>query len=394
MRLKITFLLLIILTLISPPFIFAQIIHFGREIRVSLALILILLLFLQISKFKFIDMFIFILLAIFILLNFIYKNHQDNFFSFFFTILIVILLFRLLRSNKSSYNIFLNLWLYFSFIISVGAIISFLIHQFTNLNFDILNFQTLFFDLNSAYKVSIFGLTLSKNYQFGEIVRVCSFFVEPIYAGFFFILNILLAKINSNLVSKKFLIANILAGLLTFSIAFYLVFAILMIFFRKRNITYIFAILTLIFLFFITLYQPDVINDYFTFFLDHSSFYDRIVREKNGIVILRELSFLNILFGNGMNSYASIKDDYLININISSGYLNILFDFGIVFSFFILILLILSFIKNPTLTLICMLYLFVLPIFKFYYVWHLIILCGLACNNKFSLKKINNKKII
>jgi len=392
MRLKITFLLLIILTLISPPFIFAEIIHFGREIRVSLSLILILLLFLQISKFKFIDMFIFILLAIFILLNFIYKNHQDNFFSFFFTILVVILLFRLLRSNKSSYNIFLNLWLYFSFIISVGAIISFLIHQFTNLNFDILNFQTLFFDSNSAYKVSIFGLTLSKNYQFGEIVRVCSFFVEPLYAGFFFILNILLAKINSNLVPKKFLVANILAGLLTFSIAFYLVFAILMIFFRKR-ITYILVILTLIFLFFITLYQPDVTNDYFTFFLDHSSLYDRIVREKNGIMIFSELPLLNILFGNGMNSFVSIKDDYLINVNISSGYLNILFDFGIVFLFFILILFILSFIKNPTLTLICMCYLFVFPIFKFYYAWHLIILCGLACNNKFSLKKINNKKL-
>jgi hypothetical protein len=303
MRTKITFLLLIILMFISPPFIFSEALYFGREIRAFLIITIILLLFLQIRKFRFIDIFIFILIGIFIFLNiFFSESLLNNIFSFFSIILVAFLLFILLRSNKLNCNIFLNFWLYFSFILSVAAITSFLVNQFTNLNFDILNFKAiLFLNSNYDYKVNIFGVTLSKNFYFINVERVCSFFNEPQYAGFFFILNILLIKVNRNLISKKFLVTQILAGMLTFSLTFYITFAILLISFLKRYVIYFLAILLFFILSFLIITNSiDVIND---LIYDYTSLQVRLIRSYNFYKTLEYFSPFNIFFGNNSNNY-------------------------------------------------------------------------------------------
>ena len=96
MRIKITFLLLIILMFISPPFIFSEALYLGREIRAFLIITLILLIFLQIRKFRFIDIFIFILIGIFIFLNIFFSEILlNNIFSFFSVILVAFLMFKL-----------------------------------------------------------------------------------------------------------------------------------------------------------------------------------------------------------------------------------------------------------------------------------------------------------
>jgi len=90
------------------------------------------------------------------------------------------------------------LWFRFSLIVSIAAIISFLIHQFSSFNADILNFNSspALFNPSYDYRMSIFGFTVNKNFGFVELERVSSFFNEPQYAGMFFAFNMLLAKKN------------------------------------------------------------------------------------------------------------------------------------------------------------------------------------------------------
>ena len=139
LRLKTTFLLLIILAIMSPPFVFSQLDYFGREIRAFLGIIALLLLYLEYSKFKFTDIFFLFLFVNIIFLEIIFQRSSiNNVLSAYAVIFIAFSLFRLLKSNKLSLEIFLNLWFRFSLIVSIAAIISFLIHQFSSFNADIL----------------------------------------------------------------------------------------------------------------------------------------------------------------------------------------------------------------------------------------------------------------
>ena len=78
LRLKTTFLLLIMLAIMSPPFVFSQIDYFGREIRTFLGIIVLLLLYLEYSKFKSTDIFIFFLLGNIIFLEIIFQRSSIN----------------------------------------------------------------------------------------------------------------------------------------------------------------------------------------------------------------------------------------------------------------------------------------------------------------------------
>ena len=140
----------------------------------------------------------------------------------------------------------------FSLIISILAIISFFVNQFTNFNTDFVSFNSSesLFNPNYDYKISIFGLTVFKKFPFFEVERVSSFFIEPQYAGMFFAFNFLIASKNSELFSKKYYITSVLAGLLTFSVTFYLAYITYLILSLRisQNNDYIFLLL-IIFIF-------------------------------------------------------------------------------------------------------------------------------------------------
>ena len=66
--------LLIALALISPPFVFAELIFFGREMRGLFGIIIILLLYLDNTKFKFSEIIFFILLFSILILHIFKRN--------------------------------------------------------------------------------------------------------------------------------------------------------------------------------------------------------------------------------------------------------------------------------------------------------------------------------
>ena len=399
LRLKTTFLLLIILAIMSPPFVFSQIDYFGREIRTFLGIIVLLLLYLEYSKFKSTDIFIFFLLGNIIFLEIIFQRSSiNNILSAYAVIFIAFSLFRLLKSNKLSLEIFLNLWFRFSLIVSIAAIISFLIHQFSSFNADILNFNSspALFNPKYDYRMSIFGFTINKNFGFLELERVSSFFNEPQYAGMFFAFNMLLAKENIKSKQRKHLAASVLAGLLTFSVTFYLVFVVFLISYIKPNqikTIVIPVLLMFFFLFLIFIYWLDISFDVIKmFFLDRTSLVDRFERNYHAIKLLYDTSISKLLFGHGINTYMEFNIDEL-GRGLSSGFLYLLFEFGFLVSCVVLVMWISFSNKNRTLILISLIYLIVMPWYKYYFCWYAIILCGLSYTNTFRYKSADNKMV-
>lgn len=386
--------LLIALALISPPFVFAELIFFGREMRGLFGIIIILLLYLDNTKFKFSEIIFFILLFSNLILHIlIQRSSLNNVLSSYALIFVAYSIFRVLKKNNFSAVIFLRIWMRFSLIISFLAIISFFVNQFTNFNTDFVSFNFSEYLSNIAYnyKISIFGFTMFKQFAFIGLERVSSFFTEPQYAGMFFAFNLLIISKNSNLFSTKYYLIILLAGLLTFSVTFYLFLVVLFILnlkFKKINI--LLTILMSLLLFLIIYYLINVNYDSLISLLSQTSFQDRMERNFYGIQVLKNASISNLLFGHGINNFLSYSNDEL-GRGLSSGFLYLFFENGILYSCLVLFLLVSISNKNLTLLLISMFYLVAIPWYKYYFCWYAIILCGL---NYYNYKKpVNESKL-
>jgi hypothetical protein len=381
---KICSFLLIFLAIISPPFVFAEMISFGRELRAIVMLTLLFLFFLQNNQINKKNLVIFILLVFIIILEILIERSElYNTLSFYGLLLIIYLNYLTLKRNREYLDIFLNFWKVFSLYLSLAALISFLIHQFTIFNIEIFNFEPgNTFESNYNYRMSIFGFTIAKNVIFFEITRVCSFLNEPQYAGAFFLFNILIAKTYKDYFSKKFIAINFIAGLLTFSITFYLAYFVsILTTFKKK----IYCILMIpLFLFLVLIYYHDIQIYIFDYFYNNSSLSDRIERDVEGLKRMKDISFVNLIIGNGYNSYTKfIVDDF--GRYISSGYLNLIYDFGIII-FLLIIILLLNLYKHLNIILIILIYLFAYPIYKYYFFWYFLVFIILY-NKKYFHRK-------
>ena len=235
MRTKLTLFLLIFLALINPPFIFTNLIYVGIELRIGLAITLILILFFSInfSKINFFEIFFyFLLLSIFFLEFFILNNELFEIFSYYLIFVFIYLFYKLLNKNELNFNYFVKIFINFSYILSIISIIYFLIYNFTSLDTNILNFKKyfVFSEQKSGYQFGILGFAIYKDFGFYSIPRISTYFFEPLQAGMFFALSLLLAKNLNNLLPRGFYSLNALAGLLTFSYIFYIIFPLIFFF--------------------------------------------------------------------------------------------------------------------------------------------------------------------
>ena len=145
-----------------------------------------------------------------------------------------------------------------------------------------------------------------------------------------------------------------------------------------------------LFLFLIIYYLIDVNYDSLISLLSNTSFQDRIERNFFAIQVLKNASISNLLFGHGINSFPNYSNDEL-GRGLSSGFLYLFFENGIIYSCLVLFLLVSISNKNLTLLLISMFYLVAIPWYKYYFCWYAIILCGL---NYYNYKKpVNESKL-
>ena len=223
------------------------------------------------------------------------------------------------------------------------------------------------------------------------VERVCSFFNEPQYAGLFFLFNILIAKNNTELIPRNYYFVNLLAGLFTFSFSFYVLMVIYLILSFNAKLVYNkFIFIIIILLFFTVFSQTNLINYYLDLLNSFTSYDDRVSRAVSVFYVLENESTFNLLFGNGINTY-QLKNIDEVRRGISSGYLYLIYEFGIVISLVFLMIIILFSSKDRILLFISLAYLFAMPWHKYYFCWYLIILCGLTYKKNFVYKNIDIK---
>lgn len=394
-RIKIISILLILLALISPPFVFSQLPFFGKEIRGIIGIAVLLLLYLENPKLKFSEIIFFILLITILILEILsQRSSLNNALSTYAVIFVAYSMYRVLRTNNFTTSTFLRIWMRFSLIISILAIISFFVNQFTNFNTDFVSFNSSesLFNPNYDYKISIFGLTVFKKFPFFGVERVSSFFTEPQYAGIFFAFNLLIISKSSKLFSTKYYLTSLLAGLLTFSITFYLVLTFLLILnlkFKPINIV-LTVLMSLLFIVIIS-YSLNLNFETLNHIISQTSFQDRMERNLYAVEAIKDASSSKLLFGHGINNFLKYTNDEL-GRGLSSGFLYLFFEFGVLLSCLVLYLSISFSNKNLTLILISMIYLVVMPWYRYYFCWYAIILCGLNYYNYKTLVNVSKLK--
>ena len=134
--------------------------------------------------------------------------------------------------------------------------------------------------------------------------------------------------------------------------------------------------------------------NFFDVTLSQTSFQDRMERNLYTLEVVKNSTFSKVLFGHGINTYQDYNENDELRRGLSSGLLYLLFEFGILISLFILIMFISFSNKNYTLIAIGILYLIVIPWYRYYFCWYAIILCGLDYFNTFNYKKYFSKNNI
>jgi len=377
--LKITFISLLMLALTSPPFIFTYMDYIGRESRAFFFIIsacLIFFIFFDFSRIRISEIYV-LMLGIFLFTFEIYlmKSELSNIFSYYAVIFLTIILFKALRRNELAVGVFLDLWIGLAYVFSFAVFISFILHQFTNYEIDLLNFSSFIDTTKHPKNISIFGSTQYKVFGRIMLARGDGYFFEPSYAAVYFLFNIFIAKNLRKIRPHKFFyFISVLAGILTFSSAFY--FVLIMILFLHLKSSRL--KLTLIwFLSFIILFSllPSLQWVFATLvdeFLDHTSYQARIDTVIYGVELLRKASPSELLLGYGVaNAHETTK-------NFSSGLMNLLIERGLLGLLLVFSLLIMYSNKNRELILTCVVLFLVVAWYKHYIFWFGIMLAGIT----------------
>ena len=173
-------------------------------------------------------------------------------------------------------------------------------------------------------------MTVFKKFPFFEVERVSSFFIEPQYAGMFFAFNLLIISKSRKLFSTKYYLASLLAGLLTFSITFYLVLTFLLIVNLKfKPINIVLTVLISLLFFVIISYSFNINFETLTYTISQTSFQDRMERNLYAVEVIKDASSSKLLFGHGINNFLKYTNDEL-----GRDYLQVLylfFEFGVYF---------------------------------------------------------------
>ena len=139
----------------------------------------------------------------------------------------------------------------FSQTLAILAIIGWFFVNFIFLETDFLQFKKLFFATYRDYEFTIFGGYIDKNFASITLYRTCSFFKEPIYAAIFFFINLSISyKYGKNIYSS---LIFLIAGISTLSYTFVLLlilFTILQIITKFKNILKYLPLILLILSFF------------------------------------------------------------------------------------------------------------------------------------------------
>ena len=371
-----TFLILIIF----PPFVFVNLIPSSfRSVLFFIFLCILIIRLFSILTIKLSEvllrywihfLFLFIYLIIIIIRSLLFNF--DFLISFgYYLIFLSATFFHILffHSEKNFIKQFINYYIFFFKIICISIILNFLCNLFFSINISILS--TLFSSENYEYNVSILGISIDKFFGTINVSRNFFYFIEPVFTSIFFILNIFFISECLNTKEKnRFLIINLIAGILTFSFLFFVL--LILVFFLKS--IFKFKIKQIILVVPIALLLAFLIFSIF----DSSSILERSIRFQSAFEEISTMKFIDYIFGFGY------LKEYSLDRGFSAGILNLLLEAGgIIYLIFLYFLFSLS--NSRLLFFICFISLFVFEPNKFPFFWISFTLSSYVFKSKFKL---------
>lgn len=357
----------VLITLIYPPLIFYS--FMSDTLRVLLFAIILISLFtsqllrsynkqkIGIIIYCWVVFFIYTVVSIFVNANGAFKSTI----GYSMILVFAICAFSIMQSERSSafYAMVLKFYTSFFYIAAICAIINFLLNIIT----PSVNFLTGFLADNPYhYEISPFGLSVSKPIFGINFVRSFFYFIEPVYLALFYLINIfVIGKVMPK--GSKFVLINIIGGLVTFSYLFFVGYLILKAL-EMRTLYRVLSIFTAVLLY-IGL-QESILPG----LLETSSVDNRLFRFETAIIFIQNLSLQQILFGLG------IEYEYISDFGVNAGLFATLIENGIAGLIFLLTIMLLFAQKNTMVIIIVFLGLLTVEPFKLPLFWLSVVLAG------------------
>ena len=316
--------ILIVYVLVNPPFFFADTVPTIFRLSIELILMLILFSFFLFGQYIQKNIIIFIGLAVvsFSIIQLMEGNNIIDHVAFFNKIIVLLLIMQVFINKPTLLNFFTRFWIRFSKAISIMTIFAFVGYILGLVDYQPYQFSELRYVLSNYF----LGHISPRNYII-SIPAISGYMFEPVYLGFFYGLNVVISRqlIDDCDERSRFIALNLVAGLFTFSITYYLFFGFYFLISVIRNRTYKFRMVDIgtriiifvsvaLLLIFLFLYL-DILN--------LSSLDQRISRMAIYQDILKNKNFLEFLLGNGVGWYKSYT-----NIGIDSTILAMLIERG------------------------------------------------------------------
>lgn len=318
----------------TRPLIFP--IFIASEIRVIVECIpFLLLMFLDKNSFK-LCFSILIFLFLFLIINFLINEAtlKTSFliylkFSSFFIILY------LLKKNKYLNDFIKIFFEIFWLIVSISVILSFILYWINPNLFSYSPIEVNEFGDGYEYYNNFYLGNLRLPYMFGNPVPKPSwYFFEAGLLSCFFMLNFVGSKylIENRYRRIIFTYSNLIAGLCTLSVTFYLCLSFILIYYVFNNLKLLLLISIIIFLTSLILFFGfsyfDLIELIFNFFQSGTSIGDRSNRFDLFLKLLKENSIQVLFIGLGAE-----LEGLSVDFNMSSGWLSHIIERGVIFAF-------------------------------------------------------------
>lgn len=228
---KVALILVVLLSffiLVHPPFVIS--IYIPVFLRLPLFLFIVLFSLLTILRKSYFIRFYMPIILFFVLSTIYWVSIgtilADLLYSFLYFLLAIVLLVSVKR-NQSLRKLLINFYFYLILVLSVLSIISFLAYNLVLAPYQLKPVGE-GLDIYWHYHNYFLGYINAKNFEFGEIGRVCGFMFEPSYQGWFLSTNFFL--ISKFIKKKMYLIfvqlIVLLGALSSFSTMSWIVFAI------------------------------------------------------------------------------------------------------------------------------------------------------------------------
>ena len=362
------------------PFIFDRFIPDAIRILLETLVIFCLIMNIIIQKKIKLDVLIIIPLAgIFVMLLFSDNHTFRTLISLINKMVIFVLLINLFRMNSILLRYTINVWVFLSYILATLTLITLLVYSANIVDFSGYKLWTSRYYLHNT----VFGNLLIRTFLGMQVISIPGYMYEGVQSSFVFGINIIFAKllIKDAKNRNKFVFINYLAGLTSISTTLY-VFLVIYHVTKLVNSLNISIILKIIFWVSVSLLFSYLI--YVSGFFSHTSGGVRLKNMLTYLNVFMEGSFHALLFGNGYSIFFENR-----RIGIDSGYVKLLLEQGIIFTFFVIGVFYKFVNYNKYLVLYILMYGLTMPIFSYPLVYFVIAL--LYCS--YSSKKLNYQRV-